>query len=231
MKAQFKFLSGARAGEVEIFRKGYIGVGRHPLSDVRFDSERDLDVSARHAAVIRRGESFVVQDLNSKNGTFVNSQRIDRETELADGDVIGFGANGPAVEFRALAADADGLVPATTSDPAGVAAPAAPARSSFPPAAPAPQRTSTAVRVAMEVARQTRSLRRTTSILVLALIAATVSFAALRWRDARERERELARLQVRADSLSRASQALLARLQSEMAVLHDALASANVEAG
>jgi 4-hydroxy-3-methylbut-2-enyl diphosphate reductase len=42
MRAQFRFLSGARAGEVEIFRKGYIGLGRHPLSDVRFDAERDL---------------------------------------------------------------------------------------------------------------------------------------------------------------------------------------------
>ena len=33
MKAQFKFLSGARAGQIEAFRKGYIGLGRHPLSD------------------------------------------------------------------------------------------------------------------------------------------------------------------------------------------------------
>lgn len=221
MRAQFKILSGARAGEVETFRKAYIGVGRHPLSDVRFDAERDLDVSSRHAAVIRRGNGFVVQDLNSRNGTFVNSQRIEGETALADGDVIGFGANGPAVEFRNL--------PADESTPGVAAVAAAPAEA---PAGAdrAPQRASTGVRVALEVARQTRSLRRTTTILVGALLLTATGFATLRWWDARQRERELAQLQARADSLSRASQALLARLQSEVAVLHDALASATGEA-
>jgi len=54
VKAQFKFLSGARVGQIEAFRKGYIGLGRHPLSDVRFDAERDLDVSSRHAAIVRK---------------------------------------------------------------------------------------------------------------------------------------------------------------------------------
>jgi len=220
VRAQFKFLSGARAGEVETFRKAYIGVGRHPLSDVRFDAERDLDVSSRHAAVIRRGNGFVVQDLNSRNGTFVNSRRIEGETALADGDVIGFGANGPAVEFRTLPTDA--------AEAAGLAA-VVPAEAPV-GADRAPRRSSTAVRVAREVARQTRSLRHTTTILVGALILTATGFATLRWWDTRQRERELAQLQARADSLSRASQALLARLQSEVAVLHDALASATGEA-
>ena len=84
MKAQFKFLSGARAGQVETFRKSYLGLGRHPLSDVRFDAERDLDVSSRHAAIVRRPEGFMVQDLGSKNGTFVNGQRIAGDVILKD---------------------------------------------------------------------------------------------------------------------------------------------------
>ncbi|MGH7569717.1 MAG: FHA domain-containing protein, partial [Gemmatimonadales bacterium] len=111
MKAQFKFLSGARAGQMETFRKHYIGLGRHPLSDVRFDAERDLDVSSRHAAIVQRGEGspggggFVLQDLGSKNGTFVNGKRVTGDVTLADGDVLGFGANGPAVEFRIVAAE------------------------------------------------------------------------------------------------------------------------------
>ena len=96
MKAQFKFLSGARAGQVEVFRKTYIGIGRHPLSDVRFDAERDLDVSSRHAALVRKPEGFVLQDLGSRNGTFLNGNRITADTALHDGDIIGFGANGPA---------------------------------------------------------------------------------------------------------------------------------------
>src|SRR6185312_8287643 len=105
VKAQFKFLSGARAGEVEAFRKAYIGLGRHPLSDVRFDAERDLDVSSRHAAIVRKPEGFVLQDLGSRNGTFVNGQRVTGDTLLREGDVIGFGAKGPALEFGVIETD------------------------------------------------------------------------------------------------------------------------------
>src|SRR5205807_2582027 len=61
--AQFRFLSGARAGAVATFRKAYIGLGRHPLSYVRFDAERDLDVSSRHAAIVRHGEAFSIRGL------------------------------------------------------------------------------------------------------------------------------------------------------------------------
>ena len=113
MKAQFTFLSGARAGQVEAFRKGYIGLGRHPLSDVRFDAERDLDVSSRHAAIVRKTDWFVLQDLGSRNGTFVNGTRITGDTPLKSGDVIGFGAAGPALEFAVIETETD--LPVTTA--------------------------------------------------------------------------------------------------------------------
>ncbi|HKA57128.1 MAG TPA: trypsin-like peptidase domain-containing protein [Gemmatimonadales bacterium] len=104
MKAQFTFLSGARAGQIEAFRKGYIGLGRHPLSDIRFDAERDLDVSSSHAAIVRKPEGFVLQDLGSRNGTFVNGQRITADTLLHAGDVIALGEGGPSVEFQIIEA-------------------------------------------------------------------------------------------------------------------------------
>ncbi|PYO99767.1 MAG: hypothetical protein DMD61_06280 [Gemmatimonadetes bacterium] len=159
--AQFKFLSGARAGQVEWFRKAYIGLGRHPLSDVRFDAERDLDVSARHAGIVRQGETFVVRDLGSTNGTFVNGTRITGEVVLADGNVISFGQNGPAVEFHILAGEP---YPEADGGPA-------PAR-----------RSSTTVRIAAEVARQTRQLRRTTTLLIGVLVLALTAFAWTQWR-------------------------------------------------
>src|SRR5713226_5339814 len=117
VKSQFRFLSGARVGQTEAFVKAYVGLGRHPLSDVRFDAERDLDVSARHAAIVRRGETFVIQDLGSRNGTFVNGTRITGDTPLHDGDVIGFGAKGPAVEFRILGTD-DAVTGSTVAEAA-----------------------------------------------------------------------------------------------------------------
>ena len=100
MKAQFKFLSGARAGELVTFTKHYIGIGRHPLSDVRFDAERDLDVSSRHASVMRKTDGFMLQDLNSKNGTFVGGMMTFLwvyEGELdATGKVLTLNVEGPS---------------------------------------------------------------------------------------------------------------------------------------
>jgi S1-C subfamily serine protease len=228
VKAQFKFLSGARAGQIEAFRKGYIGLGRHPLSDVRFDAERDLDVSSRHAAIVRKTEGFVLQDLGSRNGTFVNGQRIAADTLLRDGDVIGFGANGPALEFAVTETDAD--LPATaaaeglaerTSSPREVFAAAAPPRATAP-------RQSTGVRIRAEVARQTAQLRRTTKVLIVLLLIVATGFAWMQW-DGRRRANELRQLQVRADSLMRESRALNSRFQSELQGVRDALKASQDE--
>jgi len=209
VKAQFKFLSGARAGEVEAFRKGYIGLGRHPLSDVRFDAERDLDVSSRHAAIVRKPEGFVLQDLGSRNGTFVNGKRITADTPLKDGDVIGFGANGPAIEFAVIEADQD--LPAT----AGAEA-LAERISAGPVLRPTPLRQSTGVRIAVEVARQTAHLRRTTKVLLVVLIVIASGFTWIQI-DGRRRARESeTSLQGVRDALQ-ASNGEIARLRSELA--------------
>jgi S1-C subfamily serine protease len=209
VKAQFKFLSGARAGQIEAFRKGYIGLGRHPLSDVRFDAERDLDVSSRHAAIVRKTEGFVLQDLGSRNGTFVNGTRITGDTMLRDGDVIGFGANGPALEFGVIEADQD--LPPTA------AAEALAERSSSPREIyRAPARSSTGVRIAVEVARQTAQLRRTTKILLVLLIIVASGFTWIQI-DGRRRARE--------------SQTVSQQVQTELQGLRDALKAAQDETG
>jgi S1-C subfamily serine protease len=233
VSAQFRFLSGARAGQVETFRKAYIGLGRHPLSDVRFDVELDLDVSTRHASVIRHGEAFVLRDLGSTNGTLVNGQRIAGEVTLKDGDVIAFGQNGPALEFRVLPGEAD---PATTAAAADVARKSAErmsaARTQYPAVAPPPgpaRLSSTAERIAAEVARQTHHLRRTTKLLLALLVAALAAFGWVQWQSAAD-ARELARLEARADTLALQAQGLLARIQTELASVRDALRQSQVEA-
>jgi sigma-B regulation protein RsbU (phosphoserine phosphatase) len=56
------------------------------------DCEVSLDVAAvsrRHAEVIRRGADFIVEDLGSRNGTYVNGLRIAGSTTLSNGDLIG----------------------------------------------------------------------------------------------------------------------------------------------
>jgi S1-C subfamily serine protease len=230
VKAQFKFLSGARAGQVEAFRKAYIGIGRHPLSDVRFDAERDLDVSSRHAAVIRTPDAagFVIQDLGSRNGTFVNGKRITADTPLQNGDVIGCGANGPALEFHAVEGEPGDVLATTAAE--GMALRASTPRDMIraTPAAPPPPRRSTGVRIAVEVARQTAHLRRTTKVLIGFLLITAGAFGWLQWQASR-RARDLLRLQVRADSLMREARELTTQFQSQLKGVRDALAESQAE--
>jgi len=226
VKAQFKFLSGARAGQIEAFRKGYIGLGRHPLSDVRFDAERDLDVSSRHAAIVRKTEGFVLQDLGSRNGTFVNGKRIMGDTVLHDGDVIGFGANGPALEFGVIEADQD-LLPTAAAE--ALAERSSAPRAVFEAASrPAPLRQSTGVRIAVEVARQTAQLRRTTKVLIGLLLIVGTGFTWMQW-DGRRRAGELLQLQQRADSLMREARTLSTHFQTELQGVRDALTASRDE--
>jgi len=49
-------------------------------------------VSRRHAEIVRTGESLVVRDLGSTNGTFVNGVRVDSDSPLSLGDTVQFGA-------------------------------------------------------------------------------------------------------------------------------------------
>jgi len=66
-------------------------VGTHPITIGRLpDNNLVIDnpaVSGRHARVYREGNHYVLEDLKSTNGTFVNDKPIARHT-LLEGDVI-----------------------------------------------------------------------------------------------------------------------------------------------
>lgn len=51
----------------------------------------DQYASTVHARVFRRGNDLLVDDLESRNGTFVNGKRISATTKLRRGDQIQFG--------------------------------------------------------------------------------------------------------------------------------------------
>jgi predicted component of type VI protein secretion system len=69
-------------------------VGIHPVSIGRLpDNMMVIDnpaVSGRHARVYKEGNHYVLEDLKSTNGTFVNDKPVARHT-LLEGDVIGVG--------------------------------------------------------------------------------------------------------------------------------------------
>jgi pSer/pThr/pTyr-binding forkhead associated (FHA) protein len=49
--------------------------------------------SKRHFVIEATGQSVVVMDISSTNGTFVNGARVKRRTELHDGDVVTVGTD------------------------------------------------------------------------------------------------------------------------------------------
>ncbi len=58
-------------------------MGRHPECDLVLES---ASVSRQHAQIVREGGQFFVEDLHSRNGTFVNGQQIAGRKLLEDGD-------------------------------------------------------------------------------------------------------------------------------------------------
>jgi DNA-binding winged helix-turn-helix (wHTH) protein len=69
-------------------REGTNIVGRDHDVAVRIEH---TSVSRRHAAIVIAADRITVEDLGSRNGTFVNSVRIHAATELRDGDALCFG--------------------------------------------------------------------------------------------------------------------------------------------
>jgi len=72
-------------------------IGRDPAASIRLDSPR---VSRMHARLIRRGREAFIEDLSSKNGTFVGGVRITERSPVSDGDEVQIGPI--AFRFRLL---------------------------------------------------------------------------------------------------------------------------------
>jgi pSer/pThr/pTyr-binding forkhead associated (FHA) protein len=64
-----------------------VRAGRHPNSDIFLD---DITVSRRHVNLLRQGKEWMVRDVGSLNGTYVNRERVD-EALLHDGDELQIG--------------------------------------------------------------------------------------------------------------------------------------------
>jgi len=60
-------------------------IGRNSDSDIKIDN---AGVSAHHAKIIKEGEAFVIEDTESRNGTFVNGKRISRYLLSDGGEVV-----------------------------------------------------------------------------------------------------------------------------------------------
>jgi len=78
---------GPNAGSRFLLDADTTTAGRHPESDIFLD---DVTVSRRHAEFVREEAGFVVRDVGSLNGTYLNRERID-SAALAGGDEVQIG--------------------------------------------------------------------------------------------------------------------------------------------
>jgi pSer/pThr/pTyr-binding forkhead associated (FHA) protein len=93
--------------EVEL-QPGVTTIGRSNDSDIKIDN---AGVSAHHAKIIHDGNDFIIEDIASRNGTYVNGTRVSRKT-LADGDEVVISKH-----ILKLAANADTAYPPVREKP------------------------------------------------------------------------------------------------------------------
>ena len=84
--------------KIEIF-KDITRLGRERGVEVEITLEA-ANVSRRHAEIRRQNDCFILVDLGSYNGTFLNGRRINAPQSLNDNDVIQLGPRGPNIRFR-----------------------------------------------------------------------------------------------------------------------------------
>ena len=80
-----------------------IVIGRDPACDIVVP---DRQVSRRHARLLPKEGSLVLEDLQSKNGTYHNGERVALPVRLRDGDVLQI-----ALAQRFLVASSDATLP------------------------------------------------------------------------------------------------------------------------
>ena len=224
MAIEIHILSGAREGHRERFEKSVIAIGRHPMSDFRFDPERDLDVSGRHAELRGVDGRWTLHDVGSTNGTYVNGARVASDVELHEGDVITFGGEGPRARVHLnVAADA----PATTR--ASTPATALRRSASRPPVATPPEsveasrtlRRTTGERVAAAVREETRWVKKVLAIGGVALVGGVAVAFWLGHRQSNKEVEAIAQLVAQSESAS-------VKLQGELMARGDTVVATEI---
>jgi len=193
MAARLTFLTGSRAGTALDLPEGNSTIGRAPDSDIQF-SPNEVLVSANHATLRFLDGAYVLHEEGSRNGTFVNGERLTEDRVLEHGDLVQFGAGGPGCRFVV----GSGPQPMPTLNPTELARASEVFAATRPSAENAgdthtPELSTTRDMLAVAVRRGKRTLR--TSLMVAAIAAAAIG-AAFVWQqlDKVELERALAEL-------------------------------------
>jgi hypothetical protein len=85
--SQIVVIAGRGVGD-SVPLSGEVTLGR--AADATLDIEDDY-ASSHHARVYRDAESWIIADLGSTNGTFINGVRVERPTRIGPEDIIRIG--------------------------------------------------------------------------------------------------------------------------------------------
>ena len=85
---QLVMRAGPNPGKAFTLSKSEIVIGRDVSSDVIVNT---AEVSRRHARLYLDGGVYIVEDLGSTNGTFINGKRLTNPVPLHSGDIIMLG--------------------------------------------------------------------------------------------------------------------------------------------
>lgn len=127
---------GPQPNQVYELRDDVINLGRDITNTITIN---DREVSRHHLRFTRSGDTYMIEDLGSTNGTFINGKRLTGSTLLKNGDMIGLGETvtlgfevvrpGSANPYQAPPA-------AVPAPPAAPASPYQPPQPAQPPVAP-----------------------------------------------------------------------------------------------
>src|SRR3954454_10328559 len=132
MDARIWISSGGEAPRSVALRGELTIVGRSPEADVRLEDEA---FSCNHLEMEQRGEVLMATYLDSRNGTALNGEPLERPRRLRDGDTLIVGscrleiAVGPAAAIGATVASSAPTVALNEEERATAAALTAPYRS------------------------------------------------------------------------------------------------------
>ena len=112
-----RFLSGSQANQERSFAASELAsgltCGRDPASRIVFDAGEDA-VSRQHCRIEADPDhayGFVVVDLKSSNGVFINGVRVTERGQVEHGDIVRVGQGGPEISLSADPAPPAGLRP------------------------------------------------------------------------------------------------------------------------
>ena len=129
---QLVMRTGPNPGKVYELSKTELYLGRDINNDIIVN---DAEISRKHARLLLTAGGYVLEDLGSTNGTFVNGQRLMGPHVLRPGETIMLGENVSLVMEAGLDADAT-IAAGTAIPPVPRVAPQPPPMSYSPPLSP-----------------------------------------------------------------------------------------------